>query len=622
MPRHEKELYEFGPFRLNVDERVLERIDGKKNGPLPDKAFQTLCILTRNSGHLVTKKELIEQVWPDSFVEENNLDKCIHTIRHALGEKHGKNKFIQTVPKHGYRFVADVRRPQAGEVIEHVPNNLAPQEYESPVRRIRRRYAFMLATLLLASAAAVLVYYFSSSNSTTSARKHVLVMPVIAIDSANRDDLLEIGLADSLILKLSSMSDIVVRPLSATRQYLDRGQDPIEAGREQNADYVLVSSFQISEQKLRVTGGLINVLTGQADDTFKVETEAADKFAMQDRVTAEIGKRFMQRFDSGAARQFKRGTGSEEAYRHYLQGMHFHSKRTRQGAEQAIREMNRAVELDPNYARAWAGKAHAHRAAANFGREVNIKEHHQRSLEAIALALHLDPDLSEAFSADCEIKMSYDWDSAAAEAACRKAIELDPNSSLAHQIFSRLLTGSGRHEEAIAEAQIAIDLDPGSVFNQRNYGNALHFARRHDDAVAQLKRTLAMEKDLLAAYRFLSNTLALSGHEEEAFEWYMKLLVQEKTDEATVLALRSAFAAESWKGVLRHRARTFEDGSEAYFHAAAYNAQIGETEKAFEYLEKSYRRREVWFFYLRVDPRLDSLHPDPRFEQFAARAGI
>ncbi len=222
----------------------------------------------------------------------------------------------------------------------------------------------------------------------------------------------------------------------------------------------------------------------------------------------------------------------------------------------------------------------------------------------------------------CENKMYYEYDFDGAERACKRAIELDPNSSLAHQVYSRYLPGRGRFDEAIAEIKTATDLEPASVFHQLMYGNILHYARRYPEAAAQYKRVLAMDENNVNAYLWLINTLTFQGNESEAFEWFMKSLASQKADEETIQVFQTAFQTSGWQGVLRERAKRFEKSDEVYFRGAAYNAQVGNKDKAFEYLEKSYQRRELWMSYLQVDPLLDSLRGDPRFDELVKRVGI
>jgi len=243
-------------------------------------------------------------------------------------------------------------------------------------------------------------------------------------------------------------------------------------------------------------------------------------------------------------------------------------------------------------------------------------------MEAINKALALDANLADAHSALCENKMLYEWDFDGAEQECKRAIELDPNSSLAHQIYSRYLQGRARFDEAIAESKTAIDLEPSSRFNQRISGNNLDFARRYGEAALQFKRVIAMDPNFGTAYHWLSESLEMQGNYAEAFEWFMKAQILQKRDAETIQLFKTAYQKSGWHGILLEQVREFEDSDTAYFQGACLNARVGNKEQAFAYLEKSYLRRELWMHLLQVEPRLDSLRGDPRFDQLVKRVGL
>ena len=688
-----QQFYDFGNFRLDLVEKVLLR-DGKPISITP-KVFETLRLLIENAGHLVEKDELMRKIWQDRFVEESNLSFNIKMLRKALGDDAQNPRFVETVPKRGFRFIAEVRRNDSedaqlkskdGAPAPQLNGKKAPPEkFSPPINRSetqsssavialadwRQRaggnegeeqispptapgestekntspesaitkptgesklvhqyrlpiVAFALIAFLIG--AGTLSYYFYGSKPVTTGvegKKSIAVLPLNPINTDNRDEIYEIGIADSLIHRLSSIKGFVVRPLSATRQYTDIAQDPLEAGREQRTDYVLASNYQLADGKIRITAQLFNVESGQIEDTYKSEKDAGDVFAMQDAIASEVGNLLLVRFATTSNHStIKRGTTNEEAYRLYLQGMYLSNNRTAADARKAVEVLEKAVRLDPNYAQAWAGKAYAHRAAGNYGRSNNTHEEYQKSIEAINKALALDENLSDAYSALCENKMYYEYDFDGAERACKRAIELEPDSPLAHQVYSRHLAGRGRFDEAIAEMKTVIDLEPASLFHQQNYANCLYYARRYDEAVAQYKRVLAMDENHINSFKWLINILAFQGKETEAFEWFMKSLTLQKADEETVRIYKTAFQTSGWQGVLSEQANRFDESDEVYFRGAAYNAQIGNKDQAFEYLEKSFQRRELWMSYLQVDPLVDSLRGDPRFGELIKRVGL
>jgi len=464
--------------------------------------------------------------------------------------------------------------------------------------------------------------------------KSIAVLPAKAINSANRDEIYDIGIADSLILKLGSMKGFIVRPLSLMRKYADVGQEPLAAGREQKTDYVLASNYQLEGGKIRISAQLWNVASGQIEEAYKSEKDAADVFAMQDAIASEVGNVLSGRFGTTpSGRTAKRGTANEEAYRLYLQGMYLYGKRTTADANKAVEVLEQSVRLDPKYARAWAGLALAYKNVATFRAQEpkfagsKAQEEYKKSLEAINTALALDENLADAHCALCVHKMAYEYDFDGAERECKRATELDPNSSQAHSVYSRYLNCRGRFDEGIAEIKTAIDLEPASLVNQRDYGVSLYYARRYADAVTQLKRVIAMDEKFDTAYVWLDVALEMEGKYPEAFEWFMKGRArnfQGPDAQKITEAVKAAYQASGWQGLLLEQVRGFENKTDTRpdFQGAVLYAKVGNKDKAFECLEKSYQRREPWMSLLKVEPGLDSVRDDPRFDELIKRVGL
>jgi serine/threonine-protein kinase len=488
----------------------------------------------------------------------------------------------------------------------------------------RRTYWLASVSLLALLIGAFGLWFYLSKPRKTIAieRKSIVVLPLKPINQAKRDELYEIGIADSLIQRLGLIKGFVVRPLSSIRKYADVEQDALAAGREQKADYVLASNYQIAGGKVRVTSQLLNVETGQVEETYKGEKETTNVFAMQDAVADEVGRLLQSRFAlTSGTPATTRGTDNEEAYRLYLQGVYFNDKRLPQDGEKAVEYFEQAVQIDPNYARAWAGVAFAHRSLIDIGANVDYQQQHRISMEAVNKALALDPNLSEAYNALCINKLNYEYDADGAETACRRAIELDPNSPLAHNTYSRLLFSSQRRrfDESIIEIKTAIDLDPTSLYHQVVYTVALTFSRRYDEAVQQLERVAQRYPKRAVGDFWLVGGVAFQGKEAEDFDRLTRFQKLAETDEETVNIFKIAYQNDGWQGVLREQAKINSIGNPTFYVTACVYAQADDKDKAIEYLEKTYQHREHWMDYLRVDPRFDSLRGDPRFEELVRR---
>ncbi len=687
MSEQEKEVYEFGQFRLDVSERALVRSDTNARVQLSEKAFETLCILVRNAGHLVNKKELLKQVWADSFVEENNLNKCIYAVRRALGEQ----QFIETIKKHGFRFVVEVRRVQVEETADAVhqengfqsktgrnlsaeflrlpkqtetqetlvsltgrgnkangndtikqvsPSNRPEESIEhhtglesvpakpSSENKYLPKYRLPLAAFSLAAffigAIGLGYYFFSAGKTAVSDKKSIAVLPLKPINTANRDEIYEAGIADSLILELSSMKEFVVRPLSATRKYADIGQDPIAAGREQQVDYVLASNYQLAGGKIRVTAQLFNVASGQIEEAYKSEKDAGDVFAMQDAIAGEVGNILQARFaTTSSSPAAKRGTTHEEAFRLYLQGRNLTFNRTPEGTRKAVEYFEQAVRLDPNFAQAYSGMAHALIASGNLGGGLPRVEY-EKAKEVVQKALQLDNNLAEGYAVSGELKFTYEWDFAGAEKDLLRAVELEPNSDLAHEQYASYLVARGRFEEAIAEIKTALEIDPNSLMYQLNNGRILYQARRYDEAILQLKRVIEVNEDYAIAYGWLLLAYEMKGDSAQAYESFKKF--QKRIYSDHIELFQQAYETSGWQAVrqkfIELNKINDQKPSANYYATARQCTLMGDKEQAFAYLNKAIEKRQGQMIMLNVDPPFDRLRDDPRFDELVRRIGL
>jgi DNA-binding winged helix-turn-helix (wHTH) protein/Tfp pilus assembly protein PilF len=625
-------IYEFADFRVVPEDNLLLR-DGESI-PLPPKAFSTLVLLIEHHGHLVRKEDLIEKIWENSYVEEAAVSRCVWTIRSALGEDSKSQRFIQTVPKCGYKFVADVvEYTDTGHLGPKANGNgmaadikqdsqsaggpairAAAATEASPWHQHRPVVAAAVVFGLLGLVIIAGSFLFNSQAKPAGAPTQFAVLPLKPIDTTNRSNFYEIGVAEGLIHRLNSIKGFVARPLSAIRQYDALDQDPIAAGREQKVDKVLESSYQIADGKFRLTAQLINVASGQVEDSYKVETDSGNVFAIQDAVASEIGNRLMARFGATTGPERKRGTSNEEAYRNYLQGMFLIDQRN---GSKAVENLDRAVALDPNYALAWAGKALAHRAAA-ITKDSDTRREYESALLSINRALALDPSLADAYSALCSNRFQFEYDPAGAEPACKRALELEPNSSIAHQTYTTFLNTRGRHDEAIASIKAAIDLDPSSFYNQRSYANSLYLARRYDEARVEYLRLWERNRNQRQTLEWMIRALDLGGREAEAFEWFVELSRLDKVDEKQVERFKTIFRTVGWLGVLREREK-MDTSDDRYFGRALVNARIGDIDRAFALLNKFYEERSGMMPILQIEPMLDPLRGDPRYAELVRR---
>lgn len=533
MSLEKKEIFEFGGFRLDADEHTIERIDGTVNGTLTEKAFRALLLMVRRRGHLVSRDELIRHVWPDTIVEDNNLEKCVHQIRQFLRETPEGKHYVQTVRKHGYRFVGHVN------VIE-VSGTWLPETFrltdedrngDAPNRRAE-------------SASFGRTHQASNKSGATDPR---------------------FGLSKKAVFACAATGLVAIA--------------------------ILLGYF-----------GPIR----------------------EDVIAAAFGKGLINRFNASSIRPAKeRGTSSEEAYQNYQQAMALLDQQRPGSTEKAREYLERAIEIDPGYARAWAGKAYAYSLVWSPGRPADPEEpaeKYRRSMEAANKALSIDPNLPDAYTSLCENRFAYELNFEAAETDCKRAIELDQDSSPAHRLYSMLLTSRGRSEESLAEINRAMELEPSSLRNQRIFANNLYYARRYDEAISVYQRLLDLNPEAGMTHLYLIRSLERAGREADAFDILIKLLVLQKKDDATIERFRAAYASSGWPGVVNERIQTeLQEKSPQFSVIAEYYGLLGDKDRAFEYLEKNFQKRGWMKMFLRVDPRFDPIRDDPRFEELVRR---
>jgi DNA-binding winged helix-turn-helix (wHTH) protein/tetratricopeptide (TPR) repeat protein len=639
-----RHTYRFKAFRLDTAERQLTH-DGAPV-PLTPKAFDVLVTLVERNGHLVGKDELMRTVWADSIVEEANIARIVHTLRRVLGEDENGNKYIETVARKGYRFVAkvdeadeqaaqksitpEVQSSTAAEIInqpefETAPSSTHVTTLPPVIERTHRNRMFLFTAGFLIAVFLIFLLSFPD-GSAPSARPNgvisIAILPFKPLASENRDSLFELGIADSLILKLSTAKGLFVRPMSAIRRYAEVEQDAVDAGREQKVGYVVASNYQIDKGKIRVTSQLFNVSNSVVEQVFKDVQESSNSFEVQDKVAESIGSAILKHLNlESNSIAAKRGTTNDQAYRLYSRGSFLADKRSPKDAPKAVEDLEQAVKLDPNYARAYSGLANAYMAVGLLGGDLHLQ--YPKAKAAIETALAIDDNLAEAHSYSGEIKAVYEHDYAGAEAQHKRALQLDANSSAAHRMYALLLVPLGRFDEAIDHLKKAIDLEPALGLNHRALGQTFFVARRYPDAIATLKDTIVRGVNVGQAYSLLVHTYRQKGDNAEAFETFVQWQIQRKEKPEDIEVWKTIYAKSGWRGIIeRQLEKVKEDernGNPRNLTTADYLIDLGRHDEAFAYLEKAYLERGYFITTLKVNPQYDPLRSHPRFEALLRR---
>ncbi len=649
-------VYEFGPFRLDASERMLLRYG--EPVPLTPKVLDTLLVLVEHGGRLVEKNELMKTLWPDTFVEEGALTRNISDLRKALGEASNEQKYIDTVPKRGYRFVAPVREveyesaavivektTQAHVVIEEGEvagrdEALVPHPFEQKAigansekqsaARWGLKPAFLVICLLLVGLAFALTFFWRGRNpqqpGANQSLKSIAVLPFKPLTSEGGDQILELGMADTLITRLSNLSQIIVRPTSSIRKYTDSQQDPIAAGRALAVDSVLEGSIQRLNNRIRVTVRLLRVADGKPLWAYKCDEKYADLFEVQDAVSERVATALMPELTGQEKRLLtKRYTENLEAYQLYLNGRYFWNKRTGEGFRKALNYFNQSIEKDPNYALAYVGVADSYTMLADYD-WLSPKEASPKAKEAVTKALAIDDTVPEAHASLADIKRFYDWDWAGAEREYKRAIEMNPNYITAHQWYAEFLSAMGRHGEAIREMKRAEELDPVSLVVKSAAGWVLFWARQYDQAIEACRKVIEMDPNYGEVYSQLRRVYEQKGMYAEALDADERLRAFRNKSAPQVAKRPSADVSSAkayWQKMLELTKNDLKSNREAaQMRMAEIFTQLGDKDQAFEWLEKVYEGHHFWLPFLKVHPHLDPLHSDPRFHDLLRRIGL
>src|SRR4029077_5190002 len=392
----------------------------------------------------------------------------------------------------------------------------------------RRKLAFLTAAILL-TIALVIGFWASShrqsqkvASALTSPEKRIAVLPFKPLVPENRDQVLEMGMADSLIAKLSNIREIVVRSLNSVRKYGDLDQDPLAAGRELEVNSVLEGNVQKSSDRIRVSARLISVADGSSLWSNTFEEKFTDVFAVQDGISQKVADALALRLSGQEkSRLTKRYTENAEAYQLYLTGRYHWSKATPPDIRKGIGFFQQAIELDPEYALAYAGLAAANRALA-MNADVPAKDCLPQAKAAAIKAIELDDSLAEAHSALSFGLIWYDWDWATAEKEAKRAVALDPNSGMAHFAYAHILSDQGHHQEAIAEIARARELDPVFFLFRALEGMMLHHAGRNDEALTRLQKTVELDPSFWATHLMLGKVYTQQRKYPEAIAEFTK----------------------------------------------------------------------------------------------------
>jgi TolB-like protein/DNA-binding winged helix-turn-helix (wHTH) protein/tetratricopeptide (TPR) repeat protein len=645
--------------RLDATNRLLYK-NGEQLSVQP-RVIETLLVLVKNAHAVVDKETLLDAVWPDVIVEEGGLKRNISLLRKALGEE---GRFIETLPKRGYRFAADVREDweeipaytvedAVSELVVERRASLRITEEEEisdasdsqtsvsvgekgsrPSPAIQRglfsyvrRHALTAGTAALAALLLVLGFFWATNRPEAASPapiRSIAVLPFNNLASRGDDEHLGIGLADALITRLSTVKGLNVRPTSAVMKFNSKEQDSISVGQLLGVDAVLEGSIYRTDDRVRVMLRLVRVSDQSSLWAGQFDERANDFLLIQNTVPQQVASSLALSLSPGEKEALtKQHTESADAFQLYVTGRYHWNKRSGEGITQSETFFRKAIEKDPSFALAYVGLADS----------LTIRGFRDESHTAIKKAIELDDKLGEAYASRGFMKMFKEWQWSDAEADFKQAIELNPGYGTAHQWYATLLAIGGRVEEAKAEMRRALEIDPTSHNFLADLGQMHYFAREYDEAENYCRKALEVYPDFGFARGYLISIHLKRSEEDKAFEEEMRIARANRysiADGEDVIAqqitgMKEEYRRSGYKGWLRLSNEYLLSRQADYFSffgLVKNYALLGEKERALDALEKSYENRDFMLPFVNVDPIYDDLRSDARFQAVMRRMGL
>src|SRR6267378_170107 len=647
-PALSPKLVRFGIYQVDV--RTSELWKQGRKVKLQEQPCRILAILLEQRGEVVTREELRKRLWSDdTFVDfDHSLNTAIMRLREALSDSSDNPRFIETLPRHGYRFIAPIEEldgsepekatevrfsattesslqvPESGPAMQFSAGQAKPHLRPRP---IPPRLAFVIGGLLtiliivLIGVRLLLVRRGSGAYLQPSQIKSLVVLPFENLSGDKDQQYFTDGMTDELIAHLAKIRSLRVISRTSAMGYKETHKTLSQIARDLNVDAVIEGTVLRSGNQVRITAELVQVATDRHLWAETYESQLGDVLGLQSQVASAIVNEIRVNLSPEEQQRLASArTVTGESYENYLKGRYYWNKRSQEGLTKAIEYFQLAIEKDPNYALAYAGLADCYSiiGSAIVG-TVPAGEVASKARAAALRSLELDSTLAEAQTSLATVRFNYDWDWNAAASGFRRAVELNPSYATAYQRNSLYLMSMGRTSESIAEMNRARDLDPLSISMNFSLGWRLYMAHEYDQAIEQLRNTIDMDPSFVLPHLVLGQAY----EQKKAF------------DQAIAELRRAADISQNSPPVLAALARThavsgrttearklldqlMQQAKEQYvspFYVAVVYAGLGENDKAMDWLEKAYGDHSNAIVFLKVDPQLDTLRSNPRFHE-------
>jgi TolB-like protein/DNA-binding winged helix-turn-helix (wHTH) protein/Flp pilus assembly protein TadD len=628
-------------LRFGVFEVDLRAGELRKHGVrlrLQEQPFRVLAMLLERPGETVTRDELRNRLWAaETFVDfDHGVNKAVNRIRDALGDSATSPRFVETVARRGYRFIADVAVAEALPIArpEIGTGDLVPLEHESVVpvaeppspRRLPRWYAWTITGVALALASVVVARSLQSRAREPAPIRSLAVLPLENLSADNSQEYFADGMTDELIATLGQISALRVISRTSVMPY-KRARKPLpQIARELNVDAVVEGTVLRSGSQVRITAQLIEARDDKHLWSETYDGDLRDTLTLQNKVARAIAEQIRINLNPQEQAALKHGKVVDpEAYEAYLKGRYFWNKRTGDDFAKAVENFSRAIERDPNYAQAYSGLADTYALLGDWEYGVLApREAFPRAKAAAVKALQLDNTLGEAHTSLAFCLDGFDWDLKSADTEFRRGIELNPGYATAHHWYAWHLSLLGRNDDAIAEMKRAQNLDPLSLIINADLAELLLIAHFTGESIEQSRKTIEMDANFPLAHNQLALAYLQSQRHDDAISELQKAVQLSAGSPTCTANLARAFAVSGRKnealqllGDLKKRSRaSYSNASEI----AVVYAALGDNDQAMTWLEKGYEERFNPGVLLR--PGFDSLRADRRFQDLQRRVVI
>jgi TolB-like protein/DNA-binding winged helix-turn-helix (wHTH) protein/Flp pilus assembly protein TadD len=635
---HVRSRFGFGVFELDLRTGEL-----RKHGlrvRLQEQPFQLLAMLLEHPGEVVTREELQKKLWPaDTFVDfDHGLNKAISKIREALGDSAESPRFVETVARRGYRFLAEVkvadgttvRGPEIAtalrSVAEVVDRPDLGGEPASPRHFLSSLVWKISALVLLLLVTSLGVWKFRSWNRPSLVIRSLAVLPLESLSNDASQDYFADGMTDELISDLGQISALRVISRTSVMSYKHARKPLPQIARELNVDAVVEGTVLRSGDQVRITAQLIEASSDKHLWSQSYEGELRDTLALQNKVARAIADQIRVSLNPQEQAALKTAkVVNPQAYVSYLKGRYFWNKRTADSLKVGLAYFNQAIDEDPTYAQAYSGLADTYALLGDWQYAVMpAKEALPKAKAAAIKALELDSALGEAHNSLAFCLDGFDWDFDSAGNEFRRAIELNPGYATAHHWYAWHLSLLGRYDEAIAEMTKAENLDPLSLIINADLAELLVLAHSSDESIRQSRKTIEMDPNFGLAYSHLGQAYLQKQMNEEAVAELQKAVQLSEGSPVCIANLARAYVAsgkrsEALKLLSDLKKRSNSSSSHASELAVIY-ASLGDKDQAMNLLEKGYEERFNPGVLLR--PGFDPLRADPRFKDLLRRIGL